>query len=92
MDQCRDSLTWGSVNRTLGIGRDSWMRCYVYSQPYRVSLLFSCHTVYGTVTGDSHVPSLGLTGTKAANMCVDLIALPYMDTAVKLVFPSVADC
>ena len=40
----------------------------------------------------SHVPSLGLTGTKAANMCVDLIALPYMDTAVKLVFPSVADC
>ena len=26
------------------------MRCYVYSQPYRVSLLFSCHTVYGTVT------------------------------------------
>ena len=26
------------------------MRCYVYSQSYRVSLLFSCHTVYGTVT------------------------------------------
>ena len=23
---------------------------YVHSQPYRVSLLFSCHTVYGTVT------------------------------------------
>ena len=31
------------------------MRCYVYSQPYRVSLLFSCHTVYGTVTCSSAI-------------------------------------
>ena len=44
------------------------MRCYVYSQSYRVSLLFSCHTVYGTVTTTS-LPSLGHMGQRCRRCC-----------------------